>query len=654
MKSAPRIRITFWRLVLAAVFLVGAYATVIRFFRGLGPSTGLSDKVPWGLWISFDVVASEGFAAGGFTLAAAVYIFKLEKYRPILRPTILTAFLGYVLAVISLLYDIGRPWNIWCPMVFHNLHSLMFLVAWCVMLYTTVLALEFAPAVLERFGLLGPLKLLQKLTPAIVILGVLLSTVHQSALGALFVIVPAKVHGLWYTPWLPLLFYISSIATGLSMTIFESTISHRAFGTSLHKGILQGLAKGIVAVLGIYLVARFATIAHQGNLCLIFDGSRESRLFVAEIAIGYILPIILLSVRRVRQSQMGLFYTSVIAILGFLLNRMNTTMTGVERYTNNAYFPSFLEVATTVFVLALGLVAFGLIARYFPIFPVETEGQGDAHGYPVYAPLVEQQGRGAPGVATPVGTAFFGAIALALAITLYLAKPANPPIRYDSKVPQPGLFTTSLRKIDTEEGALRLPADYVFPGSALSAGPVTFSHKAHVQANEEACTNCHLGLWRMEKPGKGYAMDEMHKKCGSCHNGKRSFDRDRECSVCHVAPGEGAKQLSSFQKLGLASDIIIRSGSPGIGSVLFSHESHVNSCQYRCSECHPKYFRMMTSAPQGGLSGMNKRMSEGHQCASCHNGKVGFKLSENCKKCHNGGISGSVSPALSAKVVAAP
>ena len=182
----------FWRAVFAVLMLAGAYATYVRFTAGLGGVTDLSDRFPWGIWVGFDVLCGVGLAAGGFTLVAAVHIFNIERYRPIVRPAVLTAFLGYILVTVALLFDLGRPWNIWHPLVMWNPRSVMFEVAWCVTLYSTVLSLEFAPAVLERFHWKRTLAWLRVISIPLVIVGVLLSTLHQSSLGSLFLIVPAQ------------------------------------------------------------------------------------------------------------------------------------------------------------------------------------------------------------------------------------------------------------------------------------------------------------------------------------------------------------------------------------------------------------------------------------------------------------------------------
>src|SRR5271157_3898449 len=259
-------KLTFWRVVLVLILAAGFYSTLLRFAKGLGAATNLSDRFPWGLWIGFDVMCGVGLAAGGFTLAAIVYVFHLRRFHPILRPAILTAFLGYALVAVALLFDLGKPYNIWHPLVMWNPHSVMFEVAWCVMLYLTVLALEFSPAVLERFRLHKPLRVVKAITIPLVITGVMLSTLHQSSLGSLYLIVPIKLHPLWYTPLLPVLFFVSAICVGLAMTIFESCMSSRHFGKQLEMPLLTTLGRTLLVALVLYSVLRFQDLIQRGAL----------------------------------------------------------------------------------------------------------------------------------------------------------------------------------------------------------------------------------------------------------------------------------------------------------------------------------------------------------------------------------------------------
>ena len=255
--------LTFWKFIAAGILTAGAYVTFYRFTRGLGASTNLSDQFPWGLWIGFDILCGVGLAAGGFTLAAIVHIFNIKRFEPILRPTILTAFLGYVLVIIGLMYDLGRPLQIWHAIIMWNPHSVMFEVAWCVMLYTTVLALEFSPVILEKFGLTRVLRVMKRISIPLIIVGVILSTLHQSSLGSLYLIVPEKLYPLWYSPYMPVFFYFSAIAAGCAMIIFESFLSSRAFKRGLETHLLTEIARFGVVMLAVYLTMNVVDLSNR-------------------------------------------------------------------------------------------------------------------------------------------------------------------------------------------------------------------------------------------------------------------------------------------------------------------------------------------------------------------------------------------------------
>jgi Ni/Fe-hydrogenase subunit HybB-like protein len=310
-------------------------------------------------------------AAGGFTLTAAVHIFNIKRLRPIVRPTILTAFLGYVLVCVALMYDLGRPYRIWHPLVMRNPHSVMFEVAYCVMLYTTVLSLEFSPIVLERFNLQKPMKIVRAALIPLVILGVILSTLHQSSLGTLYLIMPEKLHPLWYSPLLPVFFFISAIAVGLAMTIFESSLSAKYFGRQLELPILQELGRVLVVVLCVYGILRYQDLLHRGVLKLVLRPGYEMYLFWLEISLSLIFPLLLLSQKKVRTTASGLYLAAVLVVLGFITNRLNVSITGLESAAGMHYVPKWTEVAVTGAIIAAGFALFGFAAKYLPIFPAE-------------------------------------------------------------------------------------------------------------------------------------------------------------------------------------------------------------------------------------------------------------------------------------------
>jgi len=396
MTRPTTLHFSFWKFVFLFLMAAGVYATFVRFTQGLGASTNLSDKFPWGIWVSFDVLCGVMLAAGGFTLTATVHILNIKRMHSIIRPTILTAFLGYVLVCFALMYDLGKPYNIWHPLIMRNPHSVMFEVAYCVMLYTTVLALEFSPIVLERFNLQRPMKVVRTILIPLVICGVILSTLHQSSLGTLYLIVPEKLHPFWYSPLLPLFFFISAIAVGLAMTIFESSMSAKHFGLHLELPVLQELGRILVVVLGVYGILRFEDLANRGVLRMAFRRSYETYFFWLEMAMAIILPLILLVQRRVRSSPQGLYMAAVLVVLGFITNRMNVSITGFEGSTGVRYFPKWSELAVTGMIIAAGFALFAAAVKYLPIFPTEELVHEIARDpvaeEPVSSPVLEHAG----------------------------------------------------------------------------------------------------------------------------------------------------------------------------------------------------------------------------------------------------------------------
>jgi Ni/Fe-hydrogenase subunit HybB-like protein len=380
--DAPRARRLpgFWTVIFFLILAAFLYVTVVRFTRGLGASTNLSDAFPWGLWIGFDILCGVGLAAGAFTIMATVHLFNIRRFEPIVRPTVLTGYLGYLFVVFALLYDLGQPWRIWHAIVFWNPHSVMFEVAWCVMLYSTVLTFEFLPMVLERFRFERLRRLLHDVNTPLVVLGVLLSTMHQSSLGSLYLIVPSKLYPLWYSPMLPWLFYVSAIGAGLGMIIVESWLSGRAFGRELELELLEPLGRAMVVVLAVFGVLRLQSIYHEGALPLVFQPTYEARMFLLEFGLGVLLPIALLLWRRIRTSQAGLVAGGALAVMGFILHRLNVSVTGLERASGTSYSPSWMEVTVSVGLVAIGFALFALAARYLPVFPRH------GHDAPSHAP----------------------------------------------------------------------------------------------------------------------------------------------------------------------------------------------------------------------------------------------------------------------------
>ncbi|MDT3696088.1 MAG: Ni/Fe-hydrogenase cytochrome b subunit [Ignavibacterium sp.] len=368
------LRPTFWKITSAIIVIVGLFSTYFRFTQGLGATTNLQDTVPWGLWIGFDFIGV-GLAAAGFTIAATVHIFNLHKYEPLVRPAILTAFLGYSVVVCLLIVDLGRPEHFYHPLYMWNIHSVMFEITWCLICYSTVLLLEFAPVVLEKFNIKAPIKILKAISIPVVIIGVLFSTLHQSSFGSLYLIVPGKLHPLWYSSLLPVHFYVSCIAAGLSMIIFESFLIARGLtkeegfqNTGLKMNILSGAAFAVLIALIAGLLLKIYDFIDNGKLYLLTVPSTETYLFYLEILLGTIVPIYLLSYKKLREDKKWLYIISICVISGLILNRINVSITGLAASSGVSYFPSFDEISITLMLIVLAIFAFRMVAKYFAVF----------------------------------------------------------------------------------------------------------------------------------------------------------------------------------------------------------------------------------------------------------------------------------------------
>ena len=373
-----RIEITRGMWIMIVLILLGVTSALVRFASGIGAISDLSNRFPWGFWISFDLYCGVALGSGAFVIAGVVGILRLKQFEPLLRPSILTGFLGYVMVVIALLVDLGQPLRIWHLIVYQNYTSVLFEVGVCVMLYTTVLMIEFAPVFLEGIKLPKIAHTLHRFSMPFIILGVVLSTLHQSSLGSMLLIQATRLHPLWWTPILPVMFFVSAVGVGLGMVILESSLSARAFKRGLEVNLLKKLALADLCVEAIYLVLKFGDLAAAGELNLLFTSGWMSVLFWAEIAIGAVIPIILFSQRAVRESGTGLLVGSLFVVAGLILNRFNVSWFGIQRVDPMTYVPSFMgkvtyfptlpEVAVSIGIVSAGVLAFTLAAKYLPLF----------------------------------------------------------------------------------------------------------------------------------------------------------------------------------------------------------------------------------------------------------------------------------------------
>ena len=502
-------------MVMIALMGIGAAFTIARFLYGIGTVSNLSNQYPWGIWIGIDVASGVALAAGGFTTGAIAYVFNREQYHAVIRPALLTAMLGYTFVVFGLLVDIGRYWNITSPIFNHNGNSVLFEVAMCVMIYLHVLYIEFIPIVVERFKgrvrLPGPLarlndgvetlldvadRILGKIMFVFIIAGIVLSCLHQSSLGSLMLIAPYKVHPLWYTPILPLLFLLSAFAAGYPMVTFESIIVAKSFGRRPEMEILTPLAKFMPLLMGIYLTAKLGDMVVRGTYVYLLDGTYQTNAFLVEVVIGVILPFTMLLFRRVRHSPGWLFIAATIFVLGILLNRINVFVVAyTPPYKLVSYFPALGEIFITIGLIATLMFAYRVMVFIFPVLGAHPKKMS-----PVLLALIVLGG--------------------------LLMSTANPTVVRAAE-------STLQRPLPLEEHQTPSVADapkVIMINKAVVNKysdlyePVRFMHSKHANVLQD-CTICHHRMPREEEDRYGTPVSMQQFKetmtepvsCGECH-----------------------------------------------------------------------------------------------------------------------------------------
>ena len=358
-----------------------------RFLFGIGAVTHLHNQYPWGIWIGIDVAAGVALAAGGFTTAALGHVMHREQYQALVRPALLTAMLGYTMVAAGVAIDIGRYYYIWHPLVMWNGNSALFEVGICVMIYMSVLYIEFLPVVTERFigrvnlpGVLarlnGPVdtllraldRTLSQTMFVFIIAGVVLSTLHQSSLGTLMVIAGPKMHPLWQTPILPLLFLLSAIGVGFPMVIVESLLAARSFGLKPEMRVLSQLGRMVAPLLGVYLAFKLGDMFVRETFVYLKVLNTASVLFMLEILLGIVVPLRMFLSPAVRKSPPLLLTAAALVVGGVLLNRINTFVVAyTPPYSYGAYFPSIGEISVTVGLASLLVLLYRAAVMIFPV-----------------------------------------------------------------------------------------------------------------------------------------------------------------------------------------------------------------------------------------------------------------------------------------------
>ncbi len=364
------------------IILLGAALVIIRLLKGLGSVTNLSQEFPWGIWIGFDVMVGVAFAGGAYILTFVVYILRQEKYHPVVRATVLNGFLAYVFYAGAIFLDLGRWWNIVNPIIGNKfgVNSVLFLVSWHFLLYMISLFIEFSPTIAEWLGLKRIRRILTTLTIGAVIFGIALSTLHQSGLGALFLMAKDKIHPLWYTEFIPVLFFVSSVFAGLSMVIFEGTISHKVFSNQIdpehHESfnqILIGLGKGCAGALFVYFFMKILILIHSKQWTLL--ATPMGTWYLIEV-IGLVLLPCMLFFHGVRYQNLTVIkMAAIITMLGVIINRLNYSIIAYKWYVplSQRYIPSWMEIVITLAIIFTEVWVFRWIVNRMPVLRESPE-----------------------------------------------------------------------------------------------------------------------------------------------------------------------------------------------------------------------------------------------------------------------------------------
>ncbi len=570
-----------------------AVATAItRFIFGLGAVSNLSDSTPWGIWKGLNVVPGIALAAGGFVVTAVIYVLKREEFHRYAKVAVLIAFLGYLSAATALVVELGLPWLVWQPVIYWQFHSALFEVSWCVMLYLGVLLLEFLPVPLEETSWFAGLRrFLTKYKLVLVFLGIMISCLHQSSLGTLFLITPEKLHPLWYSALLPIEFLVSAIAVGPLVVILGVLVICYMYRKEADRKTLSKLAYLGFIVTVIYGLIRFIDLGVNGKLPTIFDGSWQSTVFLIEIALMLVIPIVLLGIRKLRYSQAGLAIACFSAVIGLGLDRAN--IAGVMlQVPGSHYYPTIYEVFVSLGIVAGAIIVFLFCVEHFKIWDVKWKDPRERAEYCPKFGLASDVWLGSPGVTERVKYSLIFVLSFALGFAL---------------MPQDRIESKGVEEITVQKAR---GGDTLFIDGNLDAFGTLFDHARHVDnlGQKESCIRCH----HMNVP-----LDK-ESGCWECHSSMYTatdiFRHDWHaspngaaiaCDVCHEPPQE--RQKASAKKCrDCHVDLYADSTADTLDTYLAM--SYVDAMHILCVDCH----RWLASADttRAALA----------QCPTCHTG----------------------------------
>jgi Ni/Fe-hydrogenase subunit HybB-like protein len=636
---------TFGTLTLLILMGIGFSFGVARLFVGLGSVTNLDNHNPWGIWIAFDVACGVALAAGGFLTAALVEIFGHRKYRALLRPALLTAFLGYLWVAIALLFDLGRYWNAWRPLFNWQGNSVLFEVAMCVTFYLIILSVEMSPSILEglkdrirddAWGARQLRRLEKPITsihswvtiglPIFVVAGVVLSCMHQSSLGTLMMIAPTKTSALWDTPILPLLFLMSAFMVGFPMVILESIYANISFGRKAEMDLLTPLARFIPYFIGAYGAVKIGDLLVRHNQIDLVDNPAATLSLAVEILIGVVAPFVLLLNKAVRRSMGWLFFAVVLVIFGVILNRINVFLVGYEPpYATTAYFPSVGEIAMTIAIVSSIMFCYRLLVTFFPILPGYVPATPEQ-----LAKLRDERTRTVSPHLTWAIRASAVAVLLGFVLTYFLVhrSAVSSTRRTLAEVQR----VVAAKPVHVEPPANPSPLRpeqyrrvYMLSNPTLNAAsddyePVPFAHRIHDELTGGDCGVCHHRYAWDEDDRVGEDIVELHASidialggpCAACHD-DMADNPPQSCARCHGLPNE--------------ADAPARLGLKGAyhRQCIVCHEQHMQPAPAptECNSCHHPW-----TPDHGLLVELPPRPSPQQTteaCLGCH-AKVGDNL----------------------------
>ncbi len=600
------------KIILWLITGLAAAVALNRFVFGLGATTNLNDEVPWGFWIGFKL-GWVALSAGGFVIGAIFYMMKREKFHSLVRIAILTAFLGYSSFIVSLIFDLGLPWNIWHMIIYWNPHSPLFEVGWCVMLYTTVLLLEFSPVPLEstsRYAVAR--KFLLKFRFPLVLLGIMLSTLHQSSLGTLFLIMPRRLFPLFYSHIIPIEFFVSAIAGGLLMLAFETLALHWLYRRELKTDLVRTLCSVSIWVLGLYFILKIGDVAAEGKLGLIFDGSWMSYLYIGELLLSTVIPFVMFVVPKWCANTKVQWIGSSIAIIGVVLNRIDIggfAMRGATLW----YTPSWMEVVLSLGILSTAAIVFLFLIENFHVWDIQPE---DPEFHPHTLPVFDRSSGtwlGSPKVASltkhtlAFGISFAAGMALMPGSRLYARGIDNITVR-----PATGVDTLCIN--GNRDGQF-----------------VEFPHQAHIAwIRTHKVTLTVDGIERSISPGG-------KDSCTFCHHLNLPGEKLSNCWECHTSMyGQADFFRHDWHASGSGGNLKCDDcHTPGV--------TRTAQTAKKCSACHPSYeLKLAGGIPAREYYILSYTDAMHQLCVSCHT--VESKLLKDkpnlarCPTCHRSGV----------------